>query len=33
MDADTGECSTETYQYSGSLSPLNEDVSLPNRGH
>ena len=27
MDADTGTCSSETYHYSGSLSPLDEEVS------
>ena len=26
MDADTGECSSQAYAYSGSLSPLNEEV-------
>ena len=28
MDADTGQCSSRTHAYSGSLSPLNEEVSL-----
>lgn len=27
MDADTGECSQQKHTYSGSLSPLNEEVS------
>ena len=26
MDADTGDCTSERYHYSGSLSPLNEEV-------
>lgn len=29
MDATTGECSSVRYNYSGSLSPLNEEVGLP----
>lgn len=29
MDADTGECLQQKHTYSGSLSPLNEEVSLP----
>lgn len=29
MNAGTGECSQERYTYSGSLSPLNEEVWLP----
>ena len=28
MDAETGQCSSEIYAYSGSLSPLNEEVSV-----
>ena len=27
MDAETGQCQSEQYAYSGSLSPLNEEVS------
>lgn len=29
MDASTGDCSSERYNYSGSLSPLNEEVRSP----
>lgn len=28
MDANTGQCTGEQYHYTGSLSPLNEEVSL-----
>lgn len=30
MNAANGECTTERYSYSGSLSPLNEEVSVGN---
>lgn len=29
MDADTGDCSSVRYNYSGSLSPLDEEVGSP----
>ena len=29
MDAASGQCRSERYQYSGSLAPLNEEVSFP----
>lgn len=29
MDANTGDCSSMRYNYSGSLSPLNEEVGFP----
>lgn len=32
MDASSGDCSSERYNYSGSLSPLNEELSLHIRG-
>ncbi|KAL2041325.1 hypothetical protein N7G274_005707 [Stereocaulon virgatum] len=32
MDESTGECTTERYNYSGSLSPLDEELSLHIRG-
>ncbi|KAL9103223.1 MAG: hypothetical protein Q9163_001710 [Psora crenata] len=32
MDAETGECTSQTYHYSGSMSPLNEELSLHIRG-
>lgn len=28
MDAETGQCSSQSHPYSGSLSPLNEEVSI-----
>lgn len=31
MDADTGDCSRVRYNYSGSLSPLNEEVGFSSR--
>ena len=31
MDANTGDCSSVRYNYSGSLSPLNEEVGSPPR--